>query len=122
MAQATAVHYRWTDMAAEHVTPSIARRYVTGERVTVARFELARGGVVPSHSHEQEQVTCVLSGVLKFRVNGQDAVVRGGEVLQIPGWAEHDVEVIEDAVAIDVFCPVRRDWIEKTDDYFRAKS
>jgi quercetin dioxygenase-like cupin family protein len=116
----TAVHRRWTDMPPEQVNPSIVRKFISGERVTVARFELKRGGIVPRHSHENEQVTCVLSGSLKFRMNGQDLTVGAGEVLQIPGGLEHEVEVVEDTVAIDVFSPVRQDWIDKTDDYFRA--
>ena len=111
-------HYRWSEVAEEQMNPSTRRRYVTADRVTVARFELARGGVVPKHAHENEQVTCVISGALKFRFADTDVVVKAGDVLQIPSWAEHEVEVVEDTVAIDVFSPVRRDWIEKTDSYF----
>jgi len=116
-----ATHYRWNDIAQEAVNASTLRQYVTGERLTVARFELKRGGVVPRHSHMNEQVTCVLSGALKFRFDGQEIVARAGDVVQIPGMLSHAVEVIDDAVVIDVFSPVRRDWIEKTDDYFRAQ-
>jgi len=117
---ATAVHFRWTDIPTEQLNPSTARKYITGDRVTVARFELKRGGIVPRHSHENEQVSCVLSGTLTFKMKGQEIIVHAGEVLQIPGWLEHEVEVVEDAVVIDVFSPVRQDWINKTDDYFRA--
>jgi quercetin dioxygenase-like cupin family protein len=116
-----AIHYRWSDVPSEAVNPSTMRRYVTGERVTVARFELTRGGLVPRHAHMNEQVTCVLSGALRFKFEGQEIVVRAGEVVQIPGMLAHEVDVIEDAIVIDVFSPVRRDWIEKTDDYFRAR-
>lgn len=116
---ANATAHRWTDMPAEPITGSIARKYITGDRVTVARFELKRGGIVPRHSHESEQLSMVLSGVLRFVVDGQDIVVRTGEVLQLPGWLEHEVHVLEDALVIDVFSPVRQDWIDRTDDYFR---
>lgn len=115
----TAQRHRWTDIPAEAVAPSIARRYITAGRVTVARFELGRGGIVPSHAHEHEQITCVLQGALKFTCGGRETIVRGGEVLQIPSWVEHGVEVLDDAVVIDVFSPVRQDWIDKQDDYFR---
>lgn len=113
-----ALHYRWDDMPREDVTPAIGRRYLTGERVTVARFELARGGVVPRHSHENEQVSCVLSGALRFRFDDRELVARGGEAVQIPGGVAHEVEVLEDTVVIDVFSPIRTDWINKTDTYF----
>jgi quercetin dioxygenase-like cupin family protein len=112
-------HYRWSDVPEEQMNPSTRRRYVTADRVTVARFELAGGGVVPAHAHENEQVTCVLSGALRFRFADREVVVRAGEVLQIPSWAEHAVDVLEDTVAMDVFSPVRQDWIDKTDAYFK---
>ena len=119
MPTATAVHHRWSDVPSERLTASIARKFITADRMTVARFELTRGGVVPRHSHESEQLTCVMSGSLTFKFDGQQIIVRQGEVLQIPAWAEHEVEVTEDAVAIDVFSPVRQDWVDKTDDYFQ---
>lgn len=111
-------HHRWSDIPEEQMTGSVLRRYVTGDRVTVARFDLKRGGIVPRHSHDNEQVTCVLSGALKFRFDGKEIVARGGDVVQIPSWAEHEVEILEDTIAIDVFSPVRQDWIDKTDKYF----
>jgi quercetin dioxygenase-like cupin family protein len=64
-------------------------------------------------------MTCMLTGALKFIVGGREVVVRGGDVLQIPSWVEHEVEVLEDTTAIDVFSPVRQDWVDGTDDYFR---
>ena len=120
--QVTAVHSRWSDIPSEQLNPATARQYLTGDRVTVARFELKQGGIVARHSHENEQVSCVLSGALKFRLNGQEILVGAGEVLQIPGGLAHEVEVIEDTVVIDVFSPVRQDWIDKTDDYFRQRA
>jgi quercetin dioxygenase-like cupin family protein len=87
--------------------------------VTIARFELKRGGIVPRHSHENEQVSMVLSGALLFKIDGREVTIRGGEVMQIPGNVAHEVEVLEDALVNDVFSPVRQDWIDKTDSYFR---
>lgn len=111
-------HYHWSEIPEEQMNPSTRRRYVTADRATVARFELARGGVVPKHAHENEQVTCVISGALKFRFADGEVLARAGDVVQIPSWAEHEVEIVEDTIAIDVFTPVRRDWLEKTDSYF----
>ena len=119
MPSSTVVHYRWADILAEQLNPSTSRQYITGDSVTVARFELKRGGVVPLHAHPNEQVTSVISGALKFRLEGREVIVRAGEVLQIPGSVAHEVEVIEDTLAIDVFSPVRQDWIDKTDTYFK---
>jgi quercetin dioxygenase-like cupin family protein len=114
----TATHHRWDDMPAERITDAIARRFLTGDRVTVARFELTRGGVVPRHAHENEQVSCVLTGALHFTFDGREVIARAGDVVHIPGGVPHEVAVLEDAVVLDVFSPVRQDWIEKTDTYF----
>jgi quercetin dioxygenase-like cupin family protein len=116
----SAIHHRWSDVSSEQVNNAVIRKYVTGDRVTIARFELKRGGVVPLHAHHNEQVTCVLSGTLKFRFNDGEVVAKAGEVVQIPGGLEHEVEVLDDAVVIDVFSPIRQDWIDRTDDYFRT--
>ena len=115
----TATHQRWTDIPAETITDAISRRYITGDRVTVARFELKRGGVVPKHAHEHEQVSCVLSGSLRFVIDGSETVVSAGGVMRIPGHVPHEVTVLEDAVVLDVFSPIRQDWIAGTDTYFR---
>ena len=119
MQAATIVHHRWNDIAQEQINPDIKRQYLSGDRVTIARFELKRGGVVPRHAHENEQVSMVLSGALLFRIDGRETTIRGGEVMQIPGNVAHEVEVLEDALVIDVFSPVRQDWIDKTDTYFK---
>lgn len=118
MATTVVTHHRWDDIPAEQINPTISRQYITADRVTVARFELKRGAVVPQHSHENEQVSYIISGALKFMFDGRDIVVRGGEVLQISPHVPHAAEAIEDTLAIDVFCPVRQDWVDKTDSYF----
>ena len=115
----TVTHYRWDDIAAEQINPTISRQYITANRVTVARFELKRGAVVPQHAHENEQVSYIISGALKFVFEGRDIVVRGGEVLQIAPHVPHAAEAIEDTLAIDVFSPTRQDWVNKTDNYFQ---
>ena len=116
---AGATHYRWDDIPSRELAPGISRRFLTASRMTIARFRLARGAVVPPHSHDHEQVSYVLSGALSFHCAGETTVVRAGEALQIPSWAEHSVEVIEDAEVLDVFSPVRQDWIDGTDTYFK---
>jgi quercetin dioxygenase-like cupin family protein len=111
--------YQWSVVPTDLVAPGVARQYVSGDRVTVARFTLKKGALVPRHAHENEQITQVLTGALKFMIDGSEVVLRDGDVLQIPSWMEHEVQVLEDTLVIDVFSPLRQDWINKTDDYFR---
>jgi len=119
LSTATVVHHRWSDIPSEPINDSIVRQFITGERVTVARFEMRRGGIVPRHAHENEQVSYIVAGALNFRFDDRDILVRGGEVMQISPNVPHAVEVVEDCVAIDVFSPIRQDWIDKTDTYFK---
>jgi quercetin dioxygenase-like cupin family protein len=110
--------HRWDDIAPEQITSHISRRYVTGDGVTVARFALTKDGVVPRHAHPNEQISCVLSGKLEFRFDDRTVVVGPGELMQIPGDVPHEVAVLEDAIVIDVFEPIRQDWLDRTDTYF----
>jgi quercetin dioxygenase-like cupin family protein len=105
------------------VTDLLDRRLICGERMMLAHVYLKKGCVVPAHSHENEQLTYVLNGALKFWLgeDGQDEiVVYGGEVLVIPPNLRHKAEALEDTLDVDVFSPPRQDWLDKTDTYLRA--
>jgi unsaturated pyranuronate lyase len=119
MATDTVQLHRWDEIALEKVTEMIARTIVTGEREMLAQIYLKRGCLVPNHKHESEQMTYVLQGALKFLINGEEITVREGEVLHIPSWVEHQAEALEDTFELDVFSPIRQDWLDKTDDYLR---
>jgi quercetin dioxygenase-like cupin family protein len=109
---------RWDELALEKVTEMISRKVVTGEREMLAQIYLKKGCVVPMHSHESEQITYVLQGALRFLIDGEQITVREGEVLVIPSWVEHQAEALDDTFELDVFSPIRQDWIDKTDSYF----
>jgi quercetin dioxygenase-like cupin family protein len=118
-----ATRIRWDEMPRERLNDKLERRYVNGEHITLAQFHLAKGCLVPTHSHSNEQLSHVLSGCLRFRVGaeGRDVVdVRGGEVLLIPPGLPHSAEALEDSVVADAFSPVRGDWNEKRDAYLRG--
>lgn len=110
--------HRWDDIPNKQLAPGVRRRFLTADRVTIARFSLSRDAVVPVHDHDHEQVSYVVSGALRFQVDGNDVIVRTGEALQIPSWARHGVTALEDTEVIDVFSPVRQDWVDGTDTYF----
>jgi quercetin dioxygenase-like cupin family protein len=115
---ATVSLYRWDELALEKVTEMISRKIVTGEREMLAQVYLKKGAVVPIHSHESEQITYVLQGALKFLINGEEITVREGEVLLIPSWVEHQAEALDDTFELDLFSPIRTDWLNGTDTYF----
>ncbi len=112
-------HIRWNDVEEEHLNPLLDRRLVVGEQLMLARVLLKKGCVVPEHSHENEQLTYILEGALKFWIDGKVLVVAAGEVLCIPPHLPHKAEALEDTVDLDVFYPPRQDWLAKTDAYLR---
>lgn len=112
---------RWDELELEKVTEMISRKIVTGEREMLAQIYLKKGAVVPMHSHESEQITYVLQGALRFLIDGEQITVREGEVLVIPSWVEHQAEALDDTFELDVFSPIRQDWLDKTDTYFHDK-
>jgi quercetin dioxygenase-like cupin family protein len=112
-------HVRLADMPTEHLNPLLDRQFVAGEKSMLARLILRTGCVVPLHSHENEQITYILEGALKFFVEGKEVIVSAGEILVIPAHVPHSAEALEDTVDLDVFCPPRADWISGTDAYLR---
>ncbi len=110
--------HRWDEIALEKVTEMLSRKVVTGEREMLAQIYLKRGCLVPMHSHESEQMTYILEGALKFLIGGDEIIVREGELLHIPSRVEHQAEALEDTFELDVFSPIRQDWLDHTDDYF----
>jgi quercetin dioxygenase-like cupin family protein len=112
-------HYNWDLVSEEPLNALLGRKMIHGRHVTVARIQLRRGAVVPMHSHPNEQISMIESGVLRFVISGEERVLRTGETVVIPPDAPHMVEALEDSLAVDVFCPRREDWIRGDDAYLR---
>ena len=114
--------HRWEEMPRERLSETLERRLITGERIMLAHVYLKKGSVVPRHAHENEQLTYILEGALRFWI-GEDGAevidVRAGEVLSIPPHVPHQAEALEDTLDVDIFSPPRQDWLDKTDDYLR---
>jgi quercetin dioxygenase-like cupin family protein len=112
-------YVRLKELPIEQVNPLLDRQIVSGERSMLARIILRKGCIVPLHSHENEQISYILEGALKFLIEGREIVVSAGEVLVIPSHVPHSAEALEDTVDLDLFCPPREDWLNKTDAYLR---
>jgi quercetin dioxygenase-like cupin family protein len=109
-------------MRKERVSDMLERRLITGDRMMLAHVYLKKGCIVPKHSHDNEQLTYILEGALKFWVGedgSQEITVRAGEVLLIPSNVPHKAEALEETLDVDVFSPPRQDWLDKKDDYLR---
>lgn len=124
MSEERVTWYRWDDMPKERVSDELERRLITGDRIMLTHVYLKKGAIVPRHSHENEQLTYVLEGVLRFWIGADEIETRdvcAGEVLHIPSNVPHKAEALEDTLDVDIFSPPRQDWLDKTDDYLRRK-
>lgn len=116
MGQAGVRLHRWDEIALDKVTEMLSRKIVTGEREMLVQVYVKRGCLVPLHAHQSEQMTYVLQGALKFLVAGEEITVREGEVIHIPSGVEHQTEALEDTFELDVFSPIREEWLAATDE------
>lgn len=112
-------HFSWETVKKEQLNPKLWRKVISGEKAMFAQIFLAKGCVVPAHRHESEQISYIVEGALKFKLEGKEIVVRKGEVLLIPSNVPHSAEALEDTLDFDLFSPIRTDWLDGTDSYLR---
>jgi quercetin dioxygenase-like cupin family protein len=112
-------HYSWDSVPLEQMSDLISRKVISGEKAMVAQVFIKKDAVVPEHHHESEQITYILEGALKFELEGREVIVRQGEVLRIPSYVPHRAVALEDTLDLDIFSPIRTDWLTKDDAYLR---
>jgi quercetin dioxygenase-like cupin family protein len=112
--------YRWEDIKAERLNPLNSRKVIVGQRLMLAEFTTKKGSVVPTHKHIHEQISFVLKGRVKFTVGGEELLARKGDIIVIPPNVEHSAVTMTDSIGLDVFTPLRDDWMTGDDAYLRG--
>jgi len=112
-------HFSWDSVQLEVMSDLISRKVISGDKAMVAQVFLKKDAVVPEHHHESEQITYIMEGALKFELEGKVVIVRKGEVLHIPSNVPHRAVALEDTLDVDIFAPIRTDWLTKNDAYLR---
>lgn len=84
---------------------------VYGEKTLMTEFLLEKGKVLPMHKHPQEQTGYLISGKIILYIQSQEYEVKPGDSWVIPGNTEHWAKIVENSVAVEVFAPVREDYI-----------
>jgi len=91
--------------------PGIVRRTLNeGARAMLCELTMKAGSLVPAHTHPHEQIGYLASGRFRFRLGDRWMEMGPGDSWCVPGGVEHEVEVLEDTVAIDVFSPPRDEY------------
>jgi quercetin dioxygenase-like cupin family protein len=84
----------------------------SGERMLMAEFLLAGGSVLPEHSHPHEQSGYLVSGRMRFHMEGKSYELGPGDNWSVPANVRHQVDVLEDCVVVEVFAPVREEYLK----------
>ena len=107
-----AQHLNWTDIPVEHPAEGIERQMVVGERIMIVRFRFVPFLVTPEHTHMHEQMSLVVSGRVRFFIEGEERIASPGDVLHFPPNCLHGATMMdEEVVLIDIFSPIREDFL-----------
>lgn len=112
----------WDSVPTEQVTPAMQRQIISGKKIMIARMKFKDGFHVPMHTHENEQITQVFSGTIRFwfgENKHQELDINAGETVVIPSNLPHEALMIGDVEEMDSWAPPRTDWLDGTDTYLK---
>jgi quercetin dioxygenase-like cupin family protein len=96
-------YYSWDDLQADTETKNLLRKFVSGERLTIARTETEKGSRLTSRRHPHETFIAVIYGAWKVSFGGKELVIGPNQILHIPPNAEHRIESLDRTLALEVF-------------------
>jgi quercetin dioxygenase-like cupin family protein len=96
----------------EPALPGVERQtLVHGEKTLMTVFRLRGGAVLPQHSHPHEQTGYLVAGCMRLRIGSEVFEAQAGDSWCIPADMLHGADALEDSVALEVFSPVRQDYV-----------
>lgn len=81
------------------------------QHTLMTEFSLKKGKTLPFHKHPQEQTGYLVSGHIMLTIDGEKYDMKPGDSWAIPGNVEHGADILDDSIAIEVFSPVRTDYL-----------
>jgi quercetin dioxygenase-like cupin family protein len=114
--------YDFDGMPEEQISPLISRQYIYGAQSMLVKWTLKKGAVIPLHHHNNEQITWITKGSVIVYSQGKEFKVGAGQVLVLPANVPHQFVALEDTIDIDVFAPVRQDWIDGNEEYLHRSA
>jgi len=104
--------YKSSDDHFQEVIEGISiKTLVVGEKMLLSEFHMEKGSQLPMHSHPQEQTGRLLKGRIVLTIADEKAEINPGDCWIVPSNTMHGAEVVEESVAIEVFSPVRKDYL-----------
>ena len=89
----------------------LLKTLVHGQNTLMGEFRFDRGAKIPSHAHPHEQTGILISGRLRFQIDGEIIEAEAGDSWNIAGGIPHAAEALEGSVVVEVFTPVREDYL-----------
>ena len=103
--------YKWDTVPAERLADNITRRMIVGSNEMLVRWEFIKGAVAARHSHPHEQMVMMVRGKLRLVVGEIETIMGPDDIVRVPPNVPHEAEALEDTVVIDVFSPIREDFL-----------
>ena len=108
--------WNWATMPRENLAPGVVRQMIYAEKLMICRLTFAPGTVTTAHDHVHEQMTMVEKGRVRFVVGSEEKVFGPGDVLLFPSGFWHGATMLDDEVVlIDIFSPIREDFLKPGD-------
>ena len=102
----------WDSVPVERISEGIDRQMIVGQNIMLCRLRFDPFVATPAHRHLHEQVTLVIQGKVKFILGTEERIVSAGDVLQFPSNHWHGATMLdEEVVLIDIFSPIREDFL-----------
>jgi quercetin dioxygenase-like cupin family protein len=106
------MYYKQDQSSFKQLLPGIFMKALThGSNSLLCEFQLKQGSIIPSHQHPQEQTGYLISGKLRFSSTEGEFVAEAGSSWNFKGGVMHSAEVLQDSVAIELFSPIRQDYL-----------
>lgn len=100
------------EIAWEETGPGIKRKIMSyDERLMVVKVSFEKGAIGALHQHYHTQITHIESGSFEVEISGEKKVLKGGDAFYIPPNAMHGAVCLEPGVLIDIFSPMREDFV-----------
>ena len=97
----------------KEIIPGISIKTLSyGENSLLVEFLLKKDAALPEHKHINEQTGYLVKDSIKLFIDGKAKVLHPGDSWTILSNVNHKAEIIEDSVAIEVFSPIREDYIQ----------
>ena len=107
-------HTDWNSIPVEQIEPGIQRQMIVGENLMICRLRIGPNIVTPAHDHPHEQMTIVERGRVLFTIGDEQWVAQAGAVLHFPPGTWHGATMFdEEVILIDIFSPIRKDFLSE---------